>query len=264
MNYNFDVDVAKAFGVDEAIVINNFQFWILKNRACNNNLNEGRTWTFNTIKSLSVIFPFWTAKQIRRVIDSLIKHDVLIVGNFNKVAYDRTTWYAFDDESKWLEPLIKTISPNRQMESPKRENGIAQKGEPIPDNKTQIVNTDKKERKKASLSVPDFINHESWVEFEEHRKDMKKPLTDLARKKSFNLLKALSIDQQREVIDYSITGRYQGLFVDRVLQGKGGHHAGNIGFSKQESASERNARISRETTAQFEQTIADGVATGFV
>ena len=249
MNYNLDVDVACECGVNEAIIINNFQFWILKNRAGGSNFHEGRTWTFNTVKSLAVVFPFWSTSQIRTVINSLIKREILMVGNFNKVAYDRTVWYAFADEQKWVEPLIKTNCQKSQMDLSKSSNGIVKIDKTIPDTKTQIVNTDKKERKKIALSVPDFINRESWVEFEQHRKDMKKPLTELARKKSFNLLKALSIDQQRKVIDYSITGRYQGLFVDRVLQEKGGENHGTYQKSNQHRT--RNQIIADKITDDF-------------
>ena len=31
---NFDIDIAKQYGVDEAILLNNLAFWILKNQAC--------------------------------------------------------------------------------------------------------------------------------------------------------------------------------------------------------------------------------------
>jgi hypothetical protein len=142
VNYSFDVEVATKYGVDEAIMIQNFQFWIFKNKAGEKNQHDGRTWTFNTIKALETIFPFWSVKQIRRVMKSLIDNEILVTGNYNQKGYDQTTWYAFKDEQKWLEPLILKNCPNGQMELPKRANGIAQTGKPIPDNKQQIENTD--------------------------------------------------------------------------------------------------------------------------
>ena len=33
MEYSFNIHIAKKYGVDEAIMIKNFQFWILKNEA---------------------------------------------------------------------------------------------------------------------------------------------------------------------------------------------------------------------------------------
>jgi hypothetical protein len=138
VNYSFDVEVATQYGVDEAIVIQNFQFWILKNKAGEKNQHDGRTWTFNTIKAFETIFPFWSVKQIRRVMKSLVDKEILITGNYNQKGYDQTTWYAFKDEKRWLDPLILANCPKGQMELPKRANAIAQKGEPIPDNKQQI------------------------------------------------------------------------------------------------------------------------------
>ena len=260
MNYSFSADVAVEYGVNEAIIIANFRFWILKNKACDDNFFDGRTWTYNTVKALHIIFPFFTEKQIRGVLDSLVKKEVLLVGNYNKSAYDRTKWYAFKDEKRW----VSSICPDGQMEVTERANRFAEKGEPIPDNKPDNKPDSKEKEKKEALSVPEFINQKSWNEFEQHRKEIKKPLTDLARKKAFNQLKALSVDQQQEVIDYSITGRYTGLFTDRVTKTQGGAHAAFNGNGQHETNAQRNARVSAETSQQFAETVAAGVAAGVV
>jgi hypothetical protein len=143
VNYSFDVEVATKYGVDEAIVIQNFQFWIFKNKAGERHSHDGRTWTFNSIKALETIFPFWSVKQIRRVIKSLVDKGILMTGNYNQKGYDQTTWYAFIDEEKWLEPLFLLNCPKGQMELPKKANAIAQTDKPIPDikpdNKQQIL-----------------------------------------------------------------------------------------------------------------------------
>ena len=33
MNYNFNVEIATRIGVDEAIMLNNFVYWLAKNKA---------------------------------------------------------------------------------------------------------------------------------------------------------------------------------------------------------------------------------------
>ena len=126
MTYSFDIDVAKEYGVNEAILIANLQFWIRKNRANDKNFYDGRYWTYNSIKAWQELFPFWTEKTIRTIINHLIEKGVIITGNYNQSKYDRTLWYAFADESIWLDG---------QIHLPKRENGNAEKGKPIPDNK---------------------------------------------------------------------------------------------------------------------------------
>ena len=50
-----------------------------------------------------MIFPYWTYAQIRRIIKSLIKQNVIMTSNFNKHLWDRTTWYALVDEEHMLE-----------------------------------------------------------------------------------------------------------------------------------------------------------------
>ena len=41
MNYNFNVEIATKIGVDEAIMLNNFVYWLAKNKANNKNLFDG-------------------------------------------------------------------------------------------------------------------------------------------------------------------------------------------------------------------------------
>lgn len=102
-SYSFDEDVAKQYGVEEAVVIRSFQFWIDLNKANGRNLREGRTWTFNTYASLAEQFPFFNDDKIRRLLESLVKQNVLLKTNkFNRLKYDKTNWYAFEDESKWI------------------------------------------------------------------------------------------------------------------------------------------------------------------
>lgn len=127
MTYTFDIEIAKEYGVNEAILITNLQFWIKKNQANEKNYYEGHYWTYNSIKAWQKLFPFWTEKTIRTILNHLIEKGVIITGNYNQSKYDRTLWYAFADESIWL---------NGKIHSPKRENGTAEKGEPIPDNNT--------------------------------------------------------------------------------------------------------------------------------
>ena len=109
MEYSFDIKVAEKYGVDEAIMIKNFQFWIMKNKASKKHSYDGRTWTYNSAEEYTIFFPFWSAKQIRRILSSLISQGIIITGNYNKVRYDQTLWYAFDDESEFL----SEISPKR-------------------------------------------------------------------------------------------------------------------------------------------------------
>ena len=132
MTYFFDAQIAEQFGVDEAIIIQNFQYWIAKNEANKKHYHDGRYWTYNTAEAFTKLFPFWSAGQIRRILKSLQEKDVLITGNFNPSAYDRTMWYAFSDS------FISKFQ-NRNFHLAISQNGDSESARPIPDNKEQII-----------------------------------------------------------------------------------------------------------------------------
>ena len=90
MEHHFDIEVAKEYGVVEAVFINHFQYWIVKNKANGLHQHDGRTWTYNSMKAFGELFPYLSTKSIRTVIQHLINQGVLLTGNFNETAYDRT------------------------------------------------------------------------------------------------------------------------------------------------------------------------------
>ena len=143
MEYSFNKEHAKKYGVSEAIVIKNLQFWISKNMANNYSCHDGRTWTYNTISAFQELFDFWSVSQIKRILKSLIDQDIIMVGNYNKIKYDRTKWYAFVDEKAFLSNN-QTIRAKQQMEKTKSSNGKAEVEQAIPNNKTTDTNTNTK------------------------------------------------------------------------------------------------------------------------
>lgn len=134
MNHSFNTELAALYGVDEAILIENFAFWIRKNEANGKFFYEGRYWTYNTVGAFAKLFPYWSAGQVRRILQSLIKKDVLVTGNFNQSAYDRTMWYAFTDS-------FISILNNLNLHLLISQNGNLETNKPIPDINTDI-NTD--------------------------------------------------------------------------------------------------------------------------
>jgi len=113
--YAFDPDIAQQYGVDEAIMVRSFQYWIEMNASKNRNRHDDKTWTYNTISELKKGFSFWSEKQVGRIVKSLISQGILVVGNYNAHRYDRTTWYAFSNEEKWLQATVLNNSPNGKV-----------------------------------------------------------------------------------------------------------------------------------------------------
>ena len=76
-------------------------------------------------------------------------------------------------------------------------------------------NNEKNDKKKPWVS-PAGLNLEAWAEFEQHRKDIKKPLTDTARTKAANQIIHLDPAEQQSTVDKSISSRWAGLFPDKT------------------------------------------------
>lgn len=106
MNHSFNVHHAAQYGIHEAILIANLEFWLAKNKANRKHFHDGRTWTYNSAKAYAELFPYFSSHQVRRTIDSLETQGVVVKGNYNSNAYDKTLWLAFtDDFALSLEPL---------------------------------------------------------------------------------------------------------------------------------------------------------------
>lgn len=124
MIHSFFSEIAKEFGIFEAVIINDFWFWIETNRANEVHFHEGRYWTFHSIKALQDIYPFATKKKIEYAINSLVEKGVLIKSNFNTQRYDRTTWYAFTD-------FGESILQKQEIHFPKLGNPFPKNGKSI-------------------------------------------------------------------------------------------------------------------------------------
>ena len=96
-SFQFDSCVAKMYGVNEAVFLQNIYFWISHNSANNKHFHDGRFWTYNTKLAFEKLFPFWTYDQIKTIIRKLIDKKVLISGKFNENSWDQTAWYSLDE-----------------------------------------------------------------------------------------------------------------------------------------------------------------------
>lgn len=154
MTHQFDAGIAEIYGVEIAIMVQNFAFWIAKNKANNRNFYEGKTWTYNTIKAFNELFPYWSESQIRRILKKMEAAGILLTGNFNEVKYDRTIWYTFTNA---FYEKHKCILQNRQMEVTKPSNGSDETVTPIPD-KLPVVLPDSLSSLKNKPNYQSFLD----------------------------------------------------------------------------------------------------------
>lgn len=151
MQHHFNVEIAKTFGVNIAIFLDHMSFWITKNLTNELHLHDGSCWTRNTLKAYQEMFPYLSVKQIRKVLSDCEKYDLIKIGNYNKIQYDRTGWYALTEKSSKL--LNISILPKGQMDCDKRANGSVQKGTTIPITNT-VTNTVTKRESRKKIPVP--------------------------------------------------------------------------------------------------------------
>lgn len=147
MKHIFDVEIARKYGVNCAVIMENMFFWIEKNRANATNFYDGKYWTFNSKKALTELFPYLTQNQIEYSINKLEDEGILVKGNYNKSPFDKTTWYAFTD-------FGLSIFKNSDTDLGKFRNRETNIPRPIPYINDTDINTDINKENICISSVP--------------------------------------------------------------------------------------------------------------
>tara|TARA_R100000808_G_scaffold1386_1_gene6376 strand:+ start:931 stop:1704 length:774 start_codon:yes stop_codon:yes gene_type:complete len=154
------------------------------------------------------LFPFWSKDQIRRLLTKLTESGVIIKGSFNKNSFDRTSWYAFKDEKKWIKEYIESRSKSASGEiaKSKKQNRQIRSGEIA---KSYIYNNNKDLIK----DTKEDIDVENIKEFLDHRKDLKCPMSSIAIAKLKNRLRKLEEEGYDPVIciDHAIMNGWKSV-----------------------------------------------------
>ena len=114
-------DLAELIGLNEAIVLQQVNYWIEINKKTNKNLRDGRYWTYNKYETWREDhFKFWSVVTVKRTFLSLEKMGLLLSSEeFNEMKVDRTKWYTIDFDA--VESLV--IRPSDQIDT--MHNGAA-------------------------------------------------------------------------------------------------------------------------------------------
>lgn len=119
MQHSFNVRLAELYGVEESIILSHLSYWVHLNKANDRNFHEGRYWTYNSAKAFAEIFPYWSAKKIWRLLESLENNGLIVSGHFGDKAMDRTKWYSVREDI-----FDQCIFQKRKMEVPEAENPV--------------------------------------------------------------------------------------------------------------------------------------------
>lgn len=124
--HHFHVAAAVEVGVNAAIILEQFDFWITKNRANNRHYYDGRYWTYNSNKAFAQMYPYLSPKLIRTALKRLEDGGYVVVGDYNEDRMVRPKWYSITD--KGYELLYGQQFPNGYNELPHGANRAAPEG----------------------------------------------------------------------------------------------------------------------------------------
>lgn len=134
MEHSFNVEIAKEYGIVEAILLKHIYYWILKNKANNKYFYDDNYWTYNSTKAFAELFPYLSERQVKYALKKLVDLGIIIKGKYNQNSYDKTNWYAI---TKFGYSIIQKCSFDRTKLSNRMDTNV----QPIPDINTNI-NTD--------------------------------------------------------------------------------------------------------------------------
>ena len=166
--HSFQVDIATKYGIAEAILLGYFYHWIKVHEKNETNFYDGKYWTFDTVRGLVEKMPYFTRSTVHRAIKKLEENKLILTGNFNKMSYDKTTWYTLTDDGMLLfGPCPKmrqglsqngTTIPNYNEEKKdtlsQNETRLSQNGTTIPIQSTYSLNRERDKGKPAAENFP--------------------------------------------------------------------------------------------------------------
>lgn len=152
MEHSFNVEIAKQYGMAEAILLKHIWFWCSKNRERQKNFHNDTYWMYYTVKQFQETFCYLKPSKIRSALAKLEQEGLIISGVFNPKPMDRTKWYAVteraidmceDSQLEWPDNNTETheennvfsICENSQMHFQKNEND---ENEQVADDKPEV------------------------------------------------------------------------------------------------------------------------------
>ena len=117
--------LAMAFGLNEAIVLQQINYWIGKDKV--GKVHFGRRWVRNTYEQWQVNFPFWSVTTIRRILKNLTNYGVVLATDkLNKRKGDQTKWYTIDQEA--LRIVYDTLQKGKQPTETTEDDPLSKMG----------------------------------------------------------------------------------------------------------------------------------------
>lgn len=125
------IDLGGDYGA--AVILEGIARGVMRHAADGTHEHDGRFWMYQTCKGMAEYYGTMSEDTVFRKIKKLIREDMVIQGCFNKVGFDRTSWYTLTERGysyyQTPEPLPKvTTDEKRQAKESARKRKQAESG----------------------------------------------------------------------------------------------------------------------------------------
>lgn len=166
---NFSEQLWTDFDLEIAVFLENLTQWIRfnasKDKPEDRNFHEGQYWSYNSYPQFAKLFPGWSSKTMRTIINRCVKNDLLTIGNFNKKNYDNTNWYTLTEKAweyfpriaqkLYRAPSVGSNTAGSDLNTPAQTGRPpAQTGRPIPEEPNHNKNTNNSEFHNSPAVAP--------------------------------------------------------------------------------------------------------------
>lgn len=157
-----NTDLALVLGdLNEAIVLNQLNYWLEINKKADKNFIDDRYWVYNSYSDWKANdFPYWSEKTIQRAFTRLESKRIVISANYNKLAIDKTKWYTIN--VKQLQELVDKFNSDKNRMTNQQDNMTdrqdkmtcreGQNDRPLPEITTENIDRDYITENKYALS----------------------------------------------------------------------------------------------------------------
>ena len=234
MEHHFNTEIAKDCGIEEAILLHNFHFWLSKNAANEKHFHDGLYWFYNSKKAFVDLFPYMNETKIFRSIKNLEERGFVVKGNYNTDKWDRTNWYAM---TKFGLTYMKTkgypisgfgaLFQNDTIDSGKMNDGALQSEQSILINNTDtntnniqekedtIISSKKKAQKSDEpIAIAPEMQEvvDTWMQYKKEKGQSYKPTGFKTFYKNLCELSGNNPQVAMAIIEQSMRNNYAGIF----------------------------------------------------
>lgn len=161
--HSFSVEFAERFGIVEALLLDYFFFWInnSQKKKEKDKYHAGRYWVYGSVRKIAEAHPYLSRAKVHRALKKLEEAGAIKTDAFNKMCWDKTTWYTLTDEILDLFQN-ETGGVSKRNRVSQNETGVSQNETTIPI-QTPIqtpIQEDDGENAREQPSLPGKVNQE--------------------------------------------------------------------------------------------------------